>query len=175
VLRFKKTVRFSEVKMGQETSYAITEVGVIESIAGENAVVRIRKNACCTSCSTRGACEVLNDKEMRIQVPNDIHGTVGDSVEISVPARSLLKLSLLVYFFPVVALVIGAYAGGMWAEALGMEDTLASILCGGLAMAITFYALKRFDRSAQTNSQYTPRMTRILTRLEPPPRPAGSI
>lgn len=103
---------------------------------------------------------------MLIEVINDLHAKVGDRVEISVPTGSLLKLSLLVYVMPILALIVGAYVGGVWAESFEVELTLGSILGGGLAMGITFYMLRKLDRAAQAKGQYYPRLRRILFSAE---------
>jgi len=147
-----------------------TEEGVIQKISQEKAVVRIEKSSCCASCDSRGGCQVFSDKEVVVEVKNDLQGKVGDRVVLSVPARSLLKLSLLVYFLPVVGLIIGAYAGGRWAQSLNLPDTPISIIGGVLAMAITFYVLKKIDRAAEVRRpDYLPRMTRVLFSESSPP------
>ena len=87
-------------------------------------------------------------------------------MQLSVPAGSLIKLSLLVYFFPVVALILGAIAGGAWAEFFHMDSTLASILGGGIAMGVTFCVLKWLDKRSAARDEYQPRMTRILSHDE---------
>jgi sigma-E factor negative regulatory protein RseC len=153
----------------QESLSLISEEGVVERIVDRAAVVLIQKSSCCAQCSSRGACDVLNDKEMRVEVLNELQAGIGDRVEISMPTRSLLTLSLMVYFFPVVALVVGATAGSVWAGFLGLQPPVASMVCGAGAMGMTFYVLKRFDRFAQTRRQYSPRMRRILTRSQTPP------
>ena len=76
----------------------------------------------------------------------------------------MMKLSLLVYFFPVVALLVGAIAAGAWAESFHRDSTLASILGGGIAMGATFFVLKWLDKRSRTKDEYQPRMTRILAR-----------
>ena len=140
----------------------VTEKGIIQKIIHDKALVRIQKSSACASCESRGACRSLSDKEMLIEVPNDLQANVGDHIEISVPAGSLLKLSVLVYLLPVGALILGAYAGGIWAQSFRAESTLAPILCGFLAMGACFYILKRLDRAAQAKCEYQPHMRRIL-------------
>jgi sigma-E factor negative regulatory protein RseC len=147
-----------------------TEEGVIKKTSDQMAVVRIEKSSCCTSCDSRGSCEVLSDKEVLVEVRNDLQAKVGDRVVLSVTARSLLKLSLLVYLMPIVALIIGAYAGGVWARSLDMQSALPSIVGGILAMGITFYGLKKINRAAeQKRPDYLPRMTRVLFSESAPP------
>lgn len=142
----------------------VTEQGIIEEDTGQKALVRIKKSSACATCESRGNCEVASGKSMVVEVPNDLGGGVGDHVELSVPSGAFLKLSLLVYVLPVVALIAGAFAGGMCAPFLHMTPTLASVIGGFLVMGVTFYALKRFDRSLRARSEFRPRMTRILYR-----------
>ena len=87
---------------------------------------------------------------------------VDDRIEISVPARSLVKLSLLVYLMPIIGLLIGAYAGGAWASFFGIGSTPGSILGAVFGLGITFYFLKRFERSTQFKEKYAIRMTKIF-------------
>jgi sigma-E factor negative regulatory protein RseC len=159
----------SHIRASQEKTAMVTEEGIVERTINEKAVILIQRSSCCTHCSSQGACDVMNDREMRVEVMNELSATVGDRVEISLPARSLLKLSLLVYFFPIVALVAGAYASGVWAASLGIQTSLASILGGGAAMGLTFYAVRHLDRLAQIKGQYDPRMRRILLSSQTPP------
>jgi sigma-E factor negative regulatory protein RseC len=144
----------------------LTEEGVIEKIFHQKALIRIQKSSTCAHCDSRGACQGISDKEMLIEIANDLRAQVGDHVELSVPEGSLVKLSLLVFFLPVVALVVGAYAGGSLADFFNIESTLSSVLGGALAMGITFIALRRLERSVKDKAEYHPRMTRILIRAE---------
>ena len=144
----------------------VNEQGIIEEVSGQKALVRIKKSSACGTCESRGDCEVASGKSMVVEVVNDLGGGEGDHVELSVPSGAFLKLSLLVYILPVVALIAGAFAGGMCAPFLHMTPTLASVMGGFLVMGITFYALKRFDRSLRARSEFHPRMTRILLRSD---------
>lgn len=146
----------------------VTEQGVIEDVSGRKTLVRIEKSSACATCESRGDCSVDSGKSMVVEVANDLGGGEGDHVELSVPSGAFLKLSLLVYILPVVALIAGAFAGGALAGVLHMPLSLASVIGGFLVMGITFYALKRFDRSLRARSEFRPRMTRILHRGESP-------
>ncbi len=138
------------------------EEGIIEKASKRKALVRIQPSSACASCDSRDTCDVTSDKKMVIEVANDLQARIGDRVEISMPEGSLLKLSFLVYFLPVVALVAGAILGARLAPIFNMESTPASVLGGGLAMAIVFCVLKWIDRGSNAKDKYYPRMTRIL-------------
>jgi sigma-E factor negative regulatory protein RseC len=142
--------------------FMITEKGVVERIIQEKAVVRVQQSSSCATCEARSACNVKSDKEMLVEVENVLSAGEGDCVEISMPARSLIKTGMLVYLFPVLALIIGAGAGNAGAGYLGMEPNLASIIGAALALGISFGALKGIERSARNKREYQPRMTRLL-------------
>jgi sigma-E factor negative regulatory protein RseC len=102
-----------------------------------------------------------------IEVANDLQAAVGDRVEISMPEGSLLKLSLLVYLLPVVALIAGACLGSELAAVLNMDATLSSVIFGCSAMAIVFGVLKWLDGISNLREKYYPRMKRILISAHP--------
>lgn len=140
----------------------ITERGVIESVEGGKAVVRVQRGTSCASCEHRAACHLDSGKPLFIEVENELEATAGDWVEISLPTRSLLKLSFLVYFVPVLTLVAGALLGAEWAEPFGLSATVGSLVAGGLALVVSFTLLRRFDRSVRRKPHYHPRMSRIV-------------
>ena len=150
----------------------VTEKGVIEKISHQRALVRIQKSSSCATCESRGACQMHGSKEMLVEVKNDLRAREGDCVELSIPTRSLLRISLLVYLLPVLALILGAYAGGEWAASRGVPPTLPSIVGGVLTTAISFYALRLFDASVGRKAEYLPRMTRIVISASPPHGPS---
>jgi sigma-E factor negative regulatory protein RseC len=151
-----------------------TEEGIVKEIKRKKAMVLVTKTSACDHCGSRGSCHIMSDREMFVEVANDLNAKVGDLVRLQVPSGSLLKLSLLVYFLPVVLLIIGAYVGGAWAESLDLQPTLASIIGAGLAMGVAFYVLRWFDRGEQAKGDYQPRMTRILFSESSSPQPGDS-
>lgn len=152
----------------------VNEQGIVDKISANNAVIKIQRSSACAKCEARGACHTLSDKEIVIEVANNLQAKAGDVVEISVPTNALLKLSMLVYLLPVVALIAGSYGGGALAKSFHIYSALGSIIGGIIAMCITFYLLKLFDRAALSKAEYHPKMTRILSSC-PSPQSDDSI
>ena len=140
----------------------LREEGVVEELMQQKARIRIKRSSACASCDSRGRCHSLNEREATVEIHNRLHAKAGDRVEISMPTQSLLKLSLLVYILPIVALILGAYLGQNWAQSHQMPPTIPSIVAGGAALGLTFLVLKKLEQTAQEKSRYQPRMTRIL-------------
>ncbi len=139
------------------------EKGIVQQAGNLTATIRIQQSSHCATCASRDNCQTLSDKDMLIEVPNDLNAGEGDQVEIAVPTRSLLKLSLLVYLLPIILLIIGAYIGGEWAVASRRDPTLPSVIGGMGAMVLSFLVLKGFDRKLRGKREYSPRMLRILS------------
>jgi sigma-E factor negative regulatory protein RseC len=147
--------------------YMITEQGIVQEVAATKAFIVINRTSACAGCHGQSGCRPSESKDMIIEAINELNAKVGDRVQISLPTGSLLKATFLVYFLPVVALVIGAIAGGKLGPfLLGFNSTLGSILCGFGAMAAVLLAVKWFDRSIDAKPNYWPRITRILPPLQ---------
>ena len=148
----------------------VREEGTVQKVFPGKAIIKVQRHAACEHCDSRGACDIFEGKEVEVEVINELDAKEGDRVEVSVPGRSLLKLSLFVYFIPVVVLVVGACVGNVMAPALGMAPPIASIVIGGIAMGLTFWVLKKMDKFAMSSEAYTPRVTRILSNSARLPR-----
>lgn len=140
----------------------VTERGVIEDLSGRKAMVRIKQNSACATCQSRDSCEVASGRSMVVEVDNGLGGGKGDHVELSVPAGTLVKISLLVYILPVIAMIGGAFLGGAVAGAFNLPVSAGSVVGGFSFMGVVFYLLKRFDRSLRARGEFGPRITRIL-------------
>jgi sigma-E factor negative regulatory protein RseC len=146
----------------------LREQGIVEKISSWRAVVRVQPSLSCAGCEARGACEVHGDKKLLVEVRNDLEAKVGDTVEISMPSGSVLKVSLLVYALPIVGLILGALSAGIWAGAFHIPSTPASLIGAGAGLAVSVMVLRWFDRSVRSKPQYSPRMTRLLRKAEVP-------
>ena len=144
----------------------ISEQGIVLELAASKAVIVINRTSACAGCHGHVGCRPSESKEMTIEAINELNAKVGDRVQISVPTGSLLKAAFLVYFLPVVALVMGTIAGTKLGPSLGFNTTLGSLLFGVGGMAAVFFAVKCFDRCVDAKPHYWPRVTRILPPLE---------
>lgn len=144
----------------------ITQRGVIEKVIRQKARVRIGKGSACASCAQRGACHIDGGRPMVVEVDNELDAKDGDWVELSMPSRSLMKISFVVYFVPVLALVVSALIGAEWAESLRISPTAAAMVSGAFALGVCFILMRRFDRAVRLNPEYRPRMTRIVASEE---------
>jgi sigma-E factor negative regulatory protein RseC len=140
----------------------IKDRGVVEKIVRQIAVVRLQRSSGCDTCEARGSCHAQGDKEMLVEVQNELHAKEGDSVEVSMPAGSVAKMALVVYLGPVAALIAGAVAGDAFGKSFHLDSPLAPVVGGLVLLAACLLALKGYDRFARSRPEYHPHITRIL-------------
>ena len=145
----------------------ISEQGIIHEIKGNSALVRIQKSSACNHCNSKGSCNISN-RDIIVEVNNELQAKPGDYVEVSIPEGSILKLSALVYFFPVIALLVGAFLGSFLSKHLQTDPTMTAIIGGGIFMASAFFILKNIERSRKSGGNDYPRITRILSNASSP-------
>ncbi len=135
---------------------------MVEKIVHQKAVVKLQRSSGCETCEARGSCHAEGDKEMRIEVDNELHAREGDYVEVSMPTRSVAKMALVVYLGPVVALIAGAFIGDAVGRSFQFDSPLAPVIGGAVLLAASLLALKGFDRLARSRPEYHPHMTRLF-------------
>ncbi|MBN2059147.1 MAG: SoxR reducing system RseC family protein [Deltaproteobacteria bacterium] len=140
----------------------IKEYGIIENVLKDKAVIRLQKSSACAHCESQGSCEVAT-RDILVEVSNDLHAAKGDTVEVSMPEGAILKISALVYIFPIMALMVGAFLGGLLSGPIRTDQSLTAVVGGGIFMVMAFYVLKRFEQTKRSgNNSIYPRMTRIM-------------
>jgi len=107
----------------------ISHDGIIDSLEGDDVVVRITGYADCQSCHARGACNVTDEKYMKVRSGSGQFNT-GDRVRI-VLAQSIgfraLFLGYILPFFLVLTILLALSAAGFPEGVAGLAS-LASLL-----------------------------------------------
>ena len=139
----------------------IREQGIVEEIRKNTAVIKIVRSSSCKHCADKDSCSVA-DRNMIIEVKNSLNAKEGDRVEVSVPEGTFVKLSLMVYIFPIVALMIGAFLGNFLSMKLNTDPSATAAITAAIFLAASFLFLKMFDKKKNAREKYSPRMTRIV-------------
>ena len=111
--------------------------GVVQRVADGKVVVAM-ETAGCGSCGHGGSCGVGRMAAGRpatlLTLPADGDFRVGETVNIVMPERSLMMLSLLGYLLPAFALLLGAWFGASFGGSDGM--TALGAIVGFLAALV---------------------------------------
>ena len=146
-----------------------TEEGVVIRIDAKNAWIKTVKTSACESCSSRGACNTLGGgKEMEVEAMNTAGAQIGDRVVIGFETGPLLKISFLIYIFPILALIIGAVIGQACAPYFSLDPSVASMASGFFLVFLSVLFIRRKGKQLATQNQYHPKVIRILATVQPP-------
>ncbi|MDZ4247412.1 MAG: SoxR reducing system RseC family protein, partial [Dehalococcoidia bacterium] len=116
------------------------------------------------SCAAKGSCSAMGTgEEMEVQAINVAGAKVGDTVVFEVQSSSVLKLSFLLYIFPILSLMLGAFVGSSIALRLNYNQTTASVGLGLLFLLASFLYIKIIEKPLSQKQEYQPKIIRILT------------
>ncbi len=141
------------------------EKGTVDSIEGGWAWVSTRRKDMCGHCRHQGMCHMVDGMDrMIVKARNTAQARTGDEVELYVSTKTKLKGQFVLYMFPVLGLLIGAFSANSLSRVLGLNQNvgMAIFTLGGLILA---FLLERFvSKRMETRQELTPMVSRVLRR-----------
>ncbi|MBU2513701.1 SoxR reducing system RseC family protein [bacterium] len=124
------------------------ESGVVISISGSRAVVRLTGTDVCQHCAVNIFCRTNSTDTNEVTVQNEIGANVGSHVRLSEKGNLLLLLAVLQFGVPLTGLLLGILFARFFQISIdSFPDELSMSLFGffGLILggAITWFCLKR--------------------------------
>jgi len=139
-----------------------TEEGVVTRVGATTAWIITKRSSGCETCASKGSCSSLGGgKEMEIEALNAVNARTGDWVVVSFETSSLLKISFLLYIFPIMCLLAGALLGQKAASLLDLNATAFSIVSAFLAFILAFVLVRSKSNQMAQKDAYRPKITRI--------------
>jgi len=139
------------------------EEGVVSRIDADTAWVKTQKSGACESCSTKGFCGSLGGgKAMDVEAINTAGACEGDRVVIACEQSSVVKVSFLIYIFPIICMVIGAVIGQQSAYLFGFDPSLFSAVWGFAFLAVSFFFVRLIGKKLSQDERYRPKIIRVL-------------
>jgi sigma-E factor negative regulatory protein RseC len=142
-----------------------TEEGLVIKMGAPGsgtAWVKTTRSSACESCSSRHACQTDGSgKEMEVEARNTVDARVGDRIVLSIETASLLKATFLLYVFPILAMIAGAWIGQSMAVSRDMDPSGLSALCGFLFFGLAFIIIRLTGRRLSTNANYQPEIIKV--------------
>lgn len=126
------------------------EIGIVNSIEGAYAVVKVPRKSSCEGC-TLGTCKP-DDQSMEIEAFNQAGAQVGQTVRVVISSFTYMKGSMLMYGLPAAALVLGAIVGKeVFSHFFPATDSdVLSVIVGFTALIISFVIARAWlSRSAR--------------------------
>jgi len=103
-------------------------------ITSENglALISVCHKEFCTGCGHHDA----DQEQVEIKVLDPVGVVAGQKIEFMVDSRRMLSSVLLVFWAPILAAALGAFAGGGLAQYLGLNKTMGMCILGAVSCII---------------------------------------
>ena len=122
----------------------ITERARVVSVADSGELeLEVQRQTACGSCEVQGACGVgaigrlLGSRKPRISLQSDQPFKKGDIVTIGIPEGALVRVSLIIYLVPLIALLIAAVAGQTLLDLSEWLNVVASLVVAFVVWQVT--------------------------------------
>lgn len=139
------------------------QTGIVVGLEGNKAKIKMQRHTACGDC---GACQVSkNQLTLILDAENNLGAKTGDFVEIDLETVDFLSAVVLIYVFPLIALIVGIFAGYYGILSLGIEDRTAQgfgAIIGILAAAMTYLVIKLKEGKLKNLKKYKPTITSII-------------
>jgi len=139
---------------------------VIETEPGGWArVLTERKDACggCHSGHGSGCRTCLTSAKFESRVINPVGAKPGDVVKIALRSEDLFKGAVILYILPILALIMGAFAGTWGARYVGGSEGIGGVFGALVGISAAVFFLIRLDRSKWVRQRLTPTVLGVLS------------
>ena len=120
--------------------------GYVESVYGNNAVVRIKRDSACgDNCGNCSGCNLA----VSVDALNYINAKQGDKVEVEMNSKTVIGTAFMVYIIPLVVLIIG-YIIGDYIFNNELKSIFTSLIFFSLCV-IMLIAYSRFSKKEIQN------------------------
>jgi len=130
--------------------------GFITSIDGDLAKLKVAPNADCDNC---GACNIVH---MEILAYNPLKAVPGQKVKFKMIQDNMLKISFMIFIFPLLSLFAGLFAGSLLSSIYNINTTGAmtagGIMMIGLAITVIFF----YDKKYKLNRSNFPQIIEVI-------------
>ncbi len=140
----------------------ITENGIVTKIDADTAWVKTVRRSACEGCGSKDSCEAA--KEGEVTAVNLAGAHPGDAVTVGFESGSLIKISMLLYLFPVICMIAGAILGAHLAPGYGMEESSAAALFSFGAFFVSFVCIRLASGRISGDAKYQAKVIRIRGR-----------
>lgn len=137
----------------------MNRTGIVKAIKGDEVIIELVRHSACGDCGMCGHSH--ESKCVEVKATNNIGATVGEEVMVEMPDQNLVKVAMVVYTVPLIALIVGVMLGNlMITQMQGQEKELMSFAVGAVFMAGTFFWVKHYDKKAA--HKYQVKISRML-------------
>ncbi|GAB4367271.1 MAG: hypothetical protein Kow0042_07800 [Calditrichia bacterium] len=125
------------------------ETGIVLKNTGNLLEVQMQPSASCEGCS---ACFINSEKMQILTIPEESEAQPGDQVEIEIKPGFALKSAFLLFFLPLLMLIVGYYVFRALGIIPGLSSAYQGILGAICGLVITYIGVHIYDKYLQKSA-----------------------
>lgn len=98
---------------------------------------------------------------METEAYNSANAAIGDHVLVSIESSALLKASFILYIFPVICMMIGAFAGNAASQFLQLDSSAVSAVFAFAFFGISYFFVRYKGGKMAAEKKYRPKIIKI--------------
>lgn len=130
--------------------------GVIIELDGDFAKIRLAARAECENC------KMCDPSSMVIIAFNPLKALPGQMVRFTDTENGMLKISFMLFFFPMISVFAGLYAGSVLSSVLNFSRTGAMSAGAVLFLLLSAMVIVLYDKKYRLNRSNFPRITEVI-------------
>lgn len=141
------------------------EVGLVIEKRGNKALVEVTRRSACSKCNSD--CSLAGNSheidETRLEVDNPPGAVKGQKVRMEMGEKPLVTAAILIYIFPLIALISGYFAGNWFAVHQGLDmGEVPGIVGSILFLILSFILVRLVDGMLGKRKEFQPVITEII-------------
>ena len=151
------------------------ETGIVESTENGWAHVLTQRKGSCEGCSHKGHCHIIPGMDkMSVKARNAAQARVGDRVELRLSSKTRLKGLFVMYMFPVIGLLVGAFSADGLSNLIGLNRNFGLLVFTLLGLVLALLMARWVSRRMERRQELTPVVFRILRSTKARTKPTPS-
>lgn len=149
-----------------------SETGIVQKTEDDWAWVLTRRTDACSKCQHKGHCHVVEGMDKMI-VKAKKAGNVGpgDEVVLFLNSKTKFKGMFILYMFPVLGLLLGAFSSHNLSKMLNLNDNAGMVLFTLIGLVLAFLLARFCSARLEAKGALTPRVSRVIRRKPGRPLP----
>lgn len=139
------------------------QTGLVIELVGDKAKIRMQRHTACGDC---GACQVgPNQLKLILEAENTVGAKPGDLVEVDMETLDFFSAAIVIYLYPLIALIAGIFGGYYGVLALGFSNNAAQgigAILGIISAALVYVIIRLNEKKLQGMKKYKPIISSII-------------
>ncbi len=128
------------------------EYGIITNIEDDLMKIEVQKSTSCIKC---GLCSSNSDKKNFLFYPKLSGFQNGDKIKINIPENVILKSSFIIFFIPVLGILLGIAASLLLQDLVSFDFNLLLIINIFFFLIVSFLVIRLFDKKSDIKKNIT--------------------